>query len=182
MQPDVDQMPTSSATSSPTRRLTAQEAAVALGITVEAIRGRIKRGTLRSTKAEDGTILVYLDDHDQTNGQPRQAANQTQPFGDQTQPDHDRPEPDADQSPQVPDQSELIRVLHDQLESEREANRENRRIIAILASRVPELEAAPEPPEGPQRPSEHQGSDAAHQEDEHPEKPSWWRRFFGFEA
>lgn len=164
MQPDVDQMPTSSATSSPTRRLTAQEAAVALGITVEAIRGRIKRGTLRSTKAEDGTILVYLDDHDQT------------------QPDHDRPEPDADQSPQVPDQSELIRVLHDQLESEREANRENRRIIAILASRVPELEAAPEPPEGPQRPSEHQGSDAAHQEDEHPEKPSWWRRFFGFEA
>ena len=175
MQPDVDQMPTSSATSPPTRRLTAQEAAVALGITVEAIRGRIKRGTLRSTKAEDGTIFVYLDDHDQTNGRPRQAANETQP-------DHDRPEPDADQLQPVPDQSELIRVLHDQLESEREANRENRRIIAILASRVPELEAAPEPPEGPQRPSEHQGSGAAHQEDEHPEKPSWWRRFFGFEA
>ena len=167
MQPDadqIDQMQTSSATSPPTRRLTAQEAALTLGITVEAIRGRIKRGTLRSTKAEDGTIFVYLDDHDQT------------------QPDHDWPEPDADQSQPVPDQSELIRVLHDQLESEREANRENRRIIAILASRVPELEAAPEPPEGPQRPLEHQGTGAAHQEDEHPEKPSWWRRFFGFEA
>ena len=170
MQPDVDQTPTSP----PTRRLTAQEAAATLGISVEAVRGRIKRGTLRSMKAEDGTIFVYLNAADQTNGRTRQADNQTQP-------DRDQPEPDADQSQPVPDQSELIRVLNDQLESEREANRENRRIIALLASRVPELEAAPEPREHPQTPGAQQGNGAVHPEDGGAEKPSWWKRFFGFE-
>jgi hypothetical protein len=177
MQPDVAQTPTSP----PTRRLTAQEAAATLGISVEAVRGRIKRGTLRSMKAEDGTIFVYLNAADQTNGRTRQADNQTQPVGDQTQPDHDHPEPDADQSQPVPDQSELIRVLNNQLESEREANRENRRIIALLASRVPELEAAPEPREHPQTPGAQQGNGAVHPEDGGAEKRSWWKRFFGVE-
>jgi hypothetical protein len=159
MQPDADQ----TTTSSPTRRLTAQEASATLGITVEAIRGRIKRGTLRSTKDEDGTVFVYLDAYDQT------------------QPDYDRLEPDADQSHSVADQSELVRVLNEQLQSEREANRENRRIIALLASRVPELEAAQEPRESPQATADEQGNGAVHPEDSDAEKPSWWRRFFGFE-
>jgi len=34
------------------------------------------------------------------------------------------------------------RFLHGQLEAERDANRENRRIIAALTSRIPELPAA----------------------------------------
>ena len=37
---------------------------------------------------------------------------------------------------------ETIRVLSEQLEAEREANRENRRIIAGLVQRVSELEAS----------------------------------------
>jgi hypothetical protein len=181
MQPDVDQMPTGSPTSPPTRRLTAQEAAATLGISVEAIRGRIKRGTIRSTRGEDGTVFVYLDAHDQTNGQTRQAANQTRPVGDQSQPDPNQPGPDADQSQPVSDQSELVQVLHEQLEAEREANRENRRIIALLASRVPELEAAPEPLESPVTSPEHHGNGTAREDDGGAEKRSWWRRFFGIE-
>src|SRR5215216_211385 len=42
-------------------RLTVQEAAEALGITVEAVRARIKRGKLRREKGEDGTVYVWLD-------------------------------------------------------------------------------------------------------------------------
>jgi hypothetical protein len=157
MQPGVNQMPTSP----PTRRLTAQEAAATLGISVEAIRGRVKRGTLQSTKAEDGTVYVYLHEDDQTNGQ-------TQPVGDQTQPE---PEP-------VADQSELVQVLYAQLEAEREANRENRRIIAILASRVPELESAPEAPVPSQTPSENGGSSTEPDGDNGQHRRSWWRRLF----
>jgi hypothetical protein len=39
---------------------------------------------------------------------------------------------------------ELIDTLREQVEAEREANRENRHIIAALASRTPELEAPSE--------------------------------------
>src|SRR5215207_6073399 len=44
----------------------------------------------------------------------------------------------------------LIEVLREQLREEREANRENRRIIAGLVQRVPELEPARESPESPE--------------------------------
>jgi hypothetical protein len=42
------------------RRYTVPEAAEILGLTVEAVRGRIKRDKLRSTK-EDSTVYVFLD-------------------------------------------------------------------------------------------------------------------------
>ncbi len=42
------------------RLLTVQEAAKALGITPEAVRGRIQRGTLPKEKAKDGTVYVRL--------------------------------------------------------------------------------------------------------------------------
>jgi hypothetical protein len=44
-----------------TVRLTVPEAAEHLGITVEAVRGRIKRQTLRSVKDENGAVHVLLD-------------------------------------------------------------------------------------------------------------------------
>ena len=40
---------------------------------------------------------------------------------------------------------ETIRTLREQLESERRANEENRRLLAALIQRVPELEPPPEP-------------------------------------
>jgi excisionase family DNA binding protein len=41
-------------------RLTIQEAAHRLGVSESAIRKRIKRGTLRREKTEDGRVLVYM--------------------------------------------------------------------------------------------------------------------------
>ena len=76
--------------------------------------------------------------------------------------------------------------LREQLEAERLANEENRRIIAALTSRIPPAIEAPrespqtaaEEPEGVDTPS----TGAAPQEGSqpHPER-SWWRRWFGFE-
>jgi len=45
----------------PTRRVTLKEAADILGVSKEAVRKRVIRGTLRSEKAPDGRVYVYLD-------------------------------------------------------------------------------------------------------------------------
>ena len=62
MRPASDQ-PTAS------HRLTVQEAAFKLGVTVDAVRGRIKRGSLSSQKDETGTVYVFLSEGDQPRGQ-----------------------------------------------------------------------------------------------------------------
>src|SRR4051794_2924989 len=43
------------------RRVTVLEASSLLGITPDAVRARLRRGTLRKERAEDGTLLVVLD-------------------------------------------------------------------------------------------------------------------------
>src|SRR4051812_31906604 len=43
------------------RRLTVLKASALLGITPDAVRARLRRGTLRKERAEDGTLLVVLD-------------------------------------------------------------------------------------------------------------------------
>lgn len=43
------------------RRLTAQEAAEVLGTSVDAVRSRIRRGSLDSEKGKDGRVFVWLD-------------------------------------------------------------------------------------------------------------------------
>ena len=50
--------------------------------------------------------------------------------------------------------------LDDQLDQEREANRENRRISAALASRIPAIEASSETPGASETCEEQQGRDA----------------------
>ncbi len=44
-----------------TRRVTSREASEILGISVEAVRKRVKRASLRSDKGPDGRVYVYLD-------------------------------------------------------------------------------------------------------------------------
>ncbi len=142
------------------QRLTVAQAAAALGITEGAVRSRIKRGTLRTTR-EGGTVFVLL-------GGGTAPAN-----------------------PGVPgDQSELVEALRGRIEDLREqlaeanaANRENRRIIAGLTARIPELQAAPsETPGGPEtaaEASEGAGPRSATGEAQEATQSPWWRRVFG---
>jgi hypothetical protein len=133
------------------RRVTVAEAARLLNISAEAVKSRIQRGTLDSLKAE-GTVYVLLD-ADQARQHVVQANDQTSLI----------------ESLQV-----LARSLQDQADSlreqlgqERKANRENRRIIAALTQRIPQL---PEPPE----PTEHESEKPT----EFQELPPWWHRMF----
>ena len=109
-----------------TQRLTQREAADRLGVSVEAVRKRIRRGTLRSDLGEDGKRYVCLD-------AGQDAAHPETPPGPGNQ-------------GLIDAKDETIRLLQEQLEQANERDRENRRIIAALTSRIPELEPPREPP------------------------------------
>ncbi len=144
-------------TTPPGRRFTVSEAAGALGISAEAVRSRLKRGTLRSVK-DGATVYVLL------------TPDQSRPDTDQIPPGHD----------QTGDQTELVAVLREQLAAEREANRENRRIIIALTSRIPELEAPRESPTPPPEASEGTTPQPEREAaEESAQRAPWWRGWFG---
>ena len=160
MEPAADQ------TTTVHRRLKVREAAEELGITVEAVRGRIKRGTLGHHKAPDGTVYVWLADATNDRTRPDEAH-----LGDRT-------------SDRSDGQSPLVARLEDEvLFLRRELERKDA-ILLRLAERVPELPAA-SPDKVPKEPT--RGAEgvvdaaASGESDEQPERTkrrrsSWWRR------
>jgi hypothetical protein len=181
----------------PKRRFTVAEAAGVLQLSAEAVRSRIKRGSLQSVK-EGNTVYVLLDT-------------------DQTRPSHDQT---SDQT------AALIANLQDQVaylrgelarreETHLEESRRKDSIIAALTQRIPELEAATdtsgatEPRQSPTEATEQPGRvdpqaslEGAQEPRESPEltedeqqgrgsvpdatgpreessERSWWRRVFG---
>jgi hypothetical protein len=101
-------------------RLTVAQAAATLGITEGAVRSRIKRGTLPTIK-EGGTVFVLWGSGASGTSQANQPPNTDAPT------DHTE---------------ELIRTLREQLELERQAHAEARRLLAAALERIPpQLEA-----------------------------------------
>jgi hypothetical protein len=153
--------------------LTVPEAARALGISPEAVRNRLSRGTLNSEK-ENGTVYVLLpaDRVRCTDDRSRYTADipdgTSRRIGD-TSNDILR-----DSASLMSAKDETIRVLSEQLEAERTASAELRRIVAGLVQRVPELEAAPEPRNAPKTASE--GTVKGDVPPPEPERVSWLRR------
>jgi excisionase family DNA binding protein len=149
------------------RRLTVQEAAEVLGTSVDAVRMRVRRGTLESEKDPDGRVHVWVND------------NSTET----------RLRLHGESSTLISAKDETIKVLSEQLESEREARRRADTIIAqltqanaTLAARVPELEAAESreqtaegAAEEPERAEPHSNAPGAQEA----VRRSWWRRVFG---
>jgi hypothetical protein len=148
------------------RRLSVSEAANALSITVDAVRSRVKRGTIAHVR-ESGRVYVLL------------GADEARPGRDQ----------DTDQ---VSDQgaghaedrtAELIATLREQLQAERQAHAEARRLLAAALERIPAIEApeeaseaaetAQEEPDGGEDPGP--GTSEAQEGAQRP----WWRRWFG---
>ncbi len=99
-----------------------REAAEVLESSTEAVRKRALRGSIRSRKDQDGHVLVWVDERE----------DNRQPPG------------------EVEAYRELIEELRDRVRSLEDANRENRRIIAALTQRIPEIEAPAEPPGAPE--------------------------------
>jgi hypothetical protein len=182
MRPANDQPGTDQTTGQTTdQRVSVSEAAALLGLSEDAVRSRLKRGTLRKDKAKDGTVRVVLGEG---------------PSADRPMNNNDRPTTDqaTDQTGfRGEAQEELVESLLDQLAymreqlaEEREARRRADTIIAqlsqanaTLAQRVPELEAATEPREAPVTSSEEADKGPTPQEQQEPsERRSWLHRFF----
>ena len=148
------------------RRVTLREASELLGVSREALRKRAKRGTLRSDKDPDGTVHVYLP----IGGEAGRYAGGENKGSNTTLTDP---------------RDELISTLREQLKAERNAHAETRRIAYTLAQRVPELEAAQEPPQAPETTSETtervEGQADTAEVQGGVERRSWWRRWFGLE-
>src|SRR5215207_10115964 len=104
-------------------RLTLRQAAARLGVSESAIRKRVERGTLRSEKGQDGRRYVYLETGADYRADARADASAT----------HER---DA----LISELRAHNETLRGQLEAERQAHAEARRIIAGLVERLPALE------------------------------------------
>jgi hypothetical protein len=170
-------------------RMTIQEAAAAMGITVEAVRGRINRGKYKREKSEDGRVFVLLT--------PEQLANGHERF------DERSPERSRDQTTNVPERDqalveELVEELAEGLRQEveflreelarrneelrrreEEHQEESRRkdsIIMAMTQRIPELEAPRDTPEPSQTVFRDKDGEEAPPDQE---RRSWWQRLFG---
>jgi hypothetical protein len=87
---------------------------------------------------------------------------------------------DASQDALLTAKDETIAALREQLAQANERDRENRRIIAALTSRIPAIEAPPDERGSPEPPAEPRPSTTGPPEAETPaESRPWWRRVFG---
>jgi hypothetical protein len=132
-----------------------------LGISPEAVRNRLSRGTLKSVK-ESGTVYVLLE------------TDRTRHAGDI---------PSDTPQALVVEMRGRIESLERQLEQANERDRENRRIIAALTSRIPAIEAPQEPRESSETGAEKPETAQPRSDALAPERPvegrPWWRRVFG---
>src|SRR5918995_6598390 len=135
-------------------RISVPQAANRLGITQDAVRKRIARGTIRHEKDHEGHIFVYLDT-----------------FESESKTDQDA------------DQDKYTRSLEDQIDFLRRELERKDTIIMSLSQRIPELEGSPEPREDHMTDSEEtaEGTTAPPEQQEPSQRRSWWRAFFGLE-
>src|SRR5918995_5476225 len=143
-------------------RISVAQAANRLGITQDAVRKRIARGTIRHEKDHEGRIFVYLDtfeseyETDQDNGQGAESKTVLDD-----------------------DQDKYTRSLEDQIGFLRRELERKDTIIMSLTQRIPELEASPEPREDHMTDSKETAKDKVPPEQQEPsQRRSWWRAFF----
>ena len=143
-------------------RLTVAQAADALGISQDAVRKRIARGTISHDRADSGRVHVYLS--------PSETVHKT---------DQDSVQDDATKTVQ----DAYTRSLEDQIAFLRRELERKDAILLNLTERIPQLEAPPEPRESPQTVEE--GPDrpeprptTVESQEEGVQRP-WWRRWVG---
>jgi hypothetical protein len=164
------------------RRVPLREAARLLDISKDAVRQRIRRGTLRSAKGGDGRVYVYLNaasdavhyDHDQEHDQ---RSHQPMPY-EKTNP-----------AELVDELRDRIRYLERQVEEERNARYRADELLAQLMQRVPQIEAPREEPrESPESAADEQQGrgpvpdvEGAQEPTRRPqeERRGLWQRLFG---
>jgi hypothetical protein len=135
------------------QRVDVQTAAELLGISSDAVRKRAKHGKLPHEIGVDGRLYVWVDDG-RTWADTEEEANL------------------YTNVKEVDPRDDFIATLKEQLEAERKAHAETRRIAYTLAQRVPELEAGatPDPRESPLPSSEEPSGQTPSDDAEQPQR------------
>jgi hypothetical protein len=172
-----------------TVRMTVQEAAAALGVTVEAVRGRMHRGKYGREEGPGGRVFVLvpadqLPDHEPERSTERlgeRSANGRANVG--SSPTEQVVERLLDEvaflRAELAERSEALR-RREELHGEEIRRRDH--IIAGLVERIPELGPAQTPRDAPQTaaaaPEGAEPRPATEGAQEAAEQRPWWRRFF----
>jgi hypothetical protein len=146
------------------RRVTVLEAAAILKITPDAVRSRLRRGTLRKDQAPGGTVLVVLDGDglsDQSTDRPTVAYINAL-------------------KSQIETLTSELGAWKKEVEEWKEESRRKNTIIMSLTQRIPELP----PPDGREKPES--ADERTERLNPPPEEPReeitqrpWYRRWFG---
>src|SRR5215213_5290543 len=179
-------------------RMTVQEAAAALGITVEAVRGRMHRGKYGREKTEDGRVYVVLTPDQLPNSRERSAdSSESAQATVQPEPEERRPDRSSNVRERSGEREDLVEDLRDHIaflraelearneeirrreEEHREEARRKDTIIAQLTQRIPELESPREAPREPRETSvsssEETDKGSTPPEQQPSQRRSWWR-------
>ncbi len=160
-------------------RMTVREAADALGVTVEAVRGRMHRGKYLKEKDDEGRVFVLLPSDQLPNGRAGVHERSSERLGSGS---GERSRADG---PNVyrhvgPADEELVKELRgevaylkDVVATRDDELRRKDTIIMTLAQRVPELEAAPQNVQEDARRSTEQAAGP-----EEMKRRPWWRKIF----
>jgi hypothetical protein len=143
-------------------RMTVPEAAEIMGVTQSAIRKRVQRGTIPWDKDHEGRVYVYVDPSERSSG---------------TGKDRDRDRATGRS------RDEVLEAYKDQVEFLRRELERKDMLLASLTQRIPELEVSSEArePSGKPPADTAKGDAAPPEQQAASQRPSWWRRFFGFE-
>src|SRR5215218_344060 len=146
------------------RHVTVVEAATILSITPDAVRSRLRRGTLRKDRGPDGEVLVVLDGDASATDHPTVAL--------------------------VEALEEQITYLREQAALWQEEARRKDHLLAAALERTPALEEEPSEPREERAMDSEEEPYSTHappmpetplSEAQHKRKVPWWRAFFGFE-
>ena len=156
--PDTDQNGRHDSPQDVLDRLTVSQAADRLGVTQDAVRKRIARGTIRHDKDADGRIFVYLDI-----------------FERESETVQDDEQYRESETVQDGGQDRYTRSLEDQIDFLRRELERKDTIIMSLTQRIPELEASSQQWDG----SEASDTGEVPSEQQEPsQRRSWVYRFF----
>ena len=187
------------ADTTPTRRVTVKEAAALLDVTPDAIRARLRRGTLRKETGPDGETLVLLKGAVSDGDGRRHDADTTT---DTMRPVGDAMRHDADTTALVEQLRGEIKYLRETIDKrddelsrrddelrrrdeelrrrDEELRRRDHQLWAALERVPPAAIEPPEPREAPVSSSEETDKDKASSEQQGPsQRRSWLRAFFG---